>query len=82
MIDALAVGRHSFGSVVTRRQAATGAAVHATLAAWLGEQIQIDSTPLDVMVLLEPGVVARADLTIVENRARHAASSRCAPSRS
>ena len=35
-----------------------------TLAARPGEQVQIDSTPLDVMVLLEAGVVARADLTI------------------
>ncbi|MFI6100835.1 Mu transposase C-terminal domain-containing protein [Lentzea sp. NPDC051213] len=29
-----------------------------------GEQVQIDSTPIDVMVLLEDGVPGRADLTI------------------
>ncbi|MEU0869914.1 Mu transposase C-terminal domain-containing protein [Nocardia brasiliensis] len=66
LIEALATGRHSFGSAVTRRQAANRPArpFTPTLAARPGEQIQIDSTPLDVMVTLEPGVAARADLTI------------------
>ncbi|MGN2636520.1 Mu transposase C-terminal domain-containing protein [Nocardia takedensis] len=66
LIGALSTGRHSFGSAVTRRQAANRPArpFTATLAARPGEQVQIDSTPLDVMVVLEPGVVARADLTI------------------
>ncbi|MFE7798680.1 hypothetical protein [Nocardia sp. NPDC057440] len=60
LIDALAVGRHSFGSVVTRRQAANRPArpFTPTLAARPGEQIQIDSTPLGAMVLLESGVGA------------------------
>ena len=35
-----------------------------TLAARPGEQVQIDSTPIDVMVLLDDGVPVRADLTI------------------
>lgn len=34
------------------------------MAARPGEQVQIDSTPLDVMVLLESGLAVRADLTI------------------
>ncbi|MDE1672672.1 Mu transposase C-terminal domain-containing protein [Nocardia gipuzkoensis] len=67
LIEALSTGRHSFGSAVTRRQAANRPArpFTPTFAARPGEQVQIDSTPLDVMVVLEPGVVARADLTIV-----------------
>jgi len=35
-----------------------------TFAARPGEQVQIDSTPIDVMVLQELGKPARADLTI------------------
>ena len=35
-----------------------------TFAARPGEQVQIDSTPIDVMVLLESGMPVRADLTI------------------
>ncbi|MEV6097250.1 hypothetical protein [Nocardia sp. NPDC051981] len=66
LIEALSAGKHSFGSAVTRRQSANRPCrpFTATLAARPGEQVQIDSTPLDVMVTLEPGVVARADLTI------------------
>ncbi|WP_331758849.1 Mu transposase C-terminal domain-containing protein (plasmid) [Nocardia sp. NBC_01377] len=66
LIEALSTGRHSFASAVTRRQAANRPArpFTPTLAARPGEQIQIDSTPLDVMVVLEPGVLSRADLTI------------------
>ncbi|WP_234392920.1 hypothetical protein [Amycolatopsis sp. AA4] len=66
LIDRLAVGRHTFGSAVTRRQTAnrpTGAFT-ATAAARPGEQVQIDSTPIDVMVLAADGVPVRADLTI------------------
>ena len=35
-----------------------------THAARPGEQVQIDSTPIDVLVLLDNGVPVRADLTI------------------
>jgi putative transposase len=66
VIEAAAAGRHTFGSAVTRRQAANRP--HGTFtpshAARPGEQVQIDSTPIDVLVLLEDGVPARADLTI------------------
>ncbi|BBZ57008.1 DDE-type integrase/transposase/recombinase [Mycolicibacterium phocaicum] len=67
LIDALATGRHSFGSAVTRRQTANRPAGMFTpsFAARPGEQVQIDSTPIDVLVLLDDGTPARADLTIV-----------------
>ncbi|MGQ0841330.1 Mu transposase C-terminal domain-containing protein [Actinokineospora sp.] len=66
LVDRLAVGRHTFGSAVTRRQTANrpAGAFTATLAARPGEQVQIDSTPIDVMVLAADGVPVRADLTI------------------
>lgn len=66
LIDVLATGRHTFGSAVTRRQMANRpqGPFTPTLAARPGEQVQIDSTPLDVMVMLQSGVAARADLTI------------------
>lgn len=67
LVDALAVGRHSFGSAVTRRQTANRpeAMFTPSFAARPGEQVQIDSTPIDVLVLLDDGTPARADLTIV-----------------
>ncbi|WP_211346719.1 Mu transposase C-terminal domain-containing protein [Actinokineospora cianjurensis] len=66
LIDRLTVGRHTFGSAVTRRQTANrpSGAFTATVAARPGEQVQIDSTPIDVMVLAADGVPVRADLTI------------------
>ncbi len=67
VIDAVAAGRHTFGSAVTRRQTANRPQGMFTpsFAARPGEQVQIDSTPIDVMVLLDNGVPVRADLTIV-----------------
>jgi len=66
LLDALSTGRHTFGSAVTRRQTANRpqGMFTPTFAARPGEQVQIDSTPIDVMVLLESGLAARADLTI------------------
>ncbi|HCU91683.1 MAG TPA: integrase [Actinobacteria bacterium] len=60
-----AAGRHTFGSARTRRSAAkvpdgpfgTVAAVRP------GEWTQIDSTPLDVLVVLDNGMTDRAELT-------------------
>ena len=67
VIDAVASGRHTFGSAVTRRQTANRphGMFTPTHAARPGEQVQIDSTPIDVLVLLDSGVPVRADLTIV-----------------
>ncbi|HEX9498223.1 MAG TPA: integrase, partial [Mycobacterium sp.] len=66
LIDALATGRHTFGSAVTRRQTANRppGMFTPTHAARPGEQVQVDSTPIDVLVLLDNGVPVRADLTI------------------
>ena len=66
VIDAVASGRHTFGSAVTRRQTANRppGVFTPTHAARPGEQVQIDSTPIDVLVLLDTGVPVRADLTI------------------
>ena len=66
VIDAVATGRHTFGSAVTRRQTANRpqGVFTPTFAARPGEQVQIDSTPIDVLVLLDNGVPVRADLTI------------------
>jgi putative transposase len=66
LLDTLAEGRHTFGSAVTRRQAANRPErpFTPTFAARPGEQVQIDSTPIDIMVLLESGMPVRADLTI------------------
>lgn len=66
LIGVLATGRHTFGSAVTRRQAANrpDGPFTPTAAVRPGEQVQVDSTPLDVMVLLDGGVAVRAELTI------------------
>ena len=66
LVDVLAAGRHTFGSAVTRRQTANRpqGTFSPTHAARPGEQVQIDSTPLDVLVLLDDGIPVRADLTI------------------
>jgi putative transposase len=62
LIETLSAGRHTFGSAVTRRQAANRPDGPFTpmFAARPGEQVQIDSTPIDVMVLLESGMPVRA----------------------
>ncbi|MFJ3575386.1 Mu transposase C-terminal domain-containing protein [Streptomyces rubiginosohelvolus] len=67
LVDRLSTGRHTFGSAVTRRQSANRPQKPFTpsFAARPGEQVQIDSTPLDVMAVLDSGLRARADLTIV-----------------
>jgi putative transposase len=66
LVDRLSACKHTFGSAVTRRQTANrpAGAFTPTFAARPGEQVQIDSTPIDVMVLLDTGLPARADLTI------------------
>ncbi|GAB3976546.1 integrase [Plantactinospora veratri] len=67
LIGALSAGRHSFGAATTRRSLANrpDGPFTPTVAARPGELVQIDSTPLDVMVLLDSGVVGRPELTMV-----------------
>jgi putative transposase len=66
LIEALSTGRHTFASAVTRRQTANRpeGVFSPAFAARPGEQVQIDSTPIDVMVLLDTGMPVRAGLTI------------------
>jgi hypothetical protein len=61
----LTAGTHATGSAVTRRSKAHGAVApfgELTVSA-PGEVMQIDSTPLDVMVRLGDGVVGKVELT-------------------
>ncbi|MEU2120147.1 Mu transposase C-terminal domain-containing protein [Streptomyces sp. NPDC016459] len=65
LLAKLTDGTHTFGSAVTRRSRAHGAVgpfgeqeVFAP-----GEIMQIDSTPFDVLVLLDSGVTGKVDLT-------------------
>ena len=64
LLDALSAGRHTFGSAVTRRQAANrpdGAFTPIT-AARPGEQVHMDGTPLDIMAIMDDGVPGRPEL--------------------
>jgi hypothetical protein len=64
LLAVLSAGRHTFGSAVTRRQAAArpGGVFTATKAARPGEQVQMDGTPLDVMAVMDDGVIGRPEL--------------------
>jgi transposase InsO family protein len=66
LVEALAAGRHTFGSAPTRRSLAGRPAgvFTGTVAARPGEQVQFDTTPLDVMAVMDDGVLGRAELTI------------------
>ena len=65
LVGRLASGRHTFGSARTRRSLANQpeGPFGAVTAARPGEWTQIDSTPLDVRVVLEDGTVDRVELT-------------------
>jgi hypothetical protein len=65
LFDRLEAGRHTTGSARTRRSLAArpeGPFGHAAVTA-PGDLMQIDSTPLDVLVRLDDGVTGRVDLT-------------------
>jgi hypothetical protein len=65
LFDRLQAGRHTTGSARTRRSLAArpqGPFGQVTVTA-PGDLMQIDSTPLDVLVRLDDGVVGRVDLT-------------------
>ncbi|MEU2739560.1 hypothetical protein ABZ656_30405 [Streptomyces sp. NPDC007095] len=66
LIKSLSEGRHSFGAATTRRSLAgrPEAPFTPTLAARPGEVVQIDTTPLDVLAVLDDGVTGRVELTI------------------
>jgi putative transposase len=65
LFGTLSHGRHTTGSASTRRSLAGRPAgmFGSVLAAAPGEVVQIDSTPLDVLVLLDDGVPGRVELT-------------------
>ncbi len=65
LFSALSAGKHTTGSARTRRSLAArpdGPFAHLQVNA-PGEVMQIDSTPLDVMVRLDDGVAGRVELT-------------------
>ena len=65
LAERLAVGRHTFGSARTRRSAAKppDGPFGTVSAARPGQWTQIDSTPLDVRVVLDNGLIDRVELT-------------------
>jgi hypothetical protein len=65
LFDRLTTGRHTTGSARTRRSLAKrpDGPFGQYTAARPGELVQIDSTALDVLVLLDKGVVGRVELT-------------------
>ncbi|MDQ0787785.1 SDR family NAD(P)-dependent oxidoreductase [Streptomyces sp. B3I8] len=66
LVEAVSVGTHAFGSAVSRRsQARRPEGMFTPSAACRpGELVQIDTAPLDVLVILENGVSGRPELTI------------------
>lgn len=65
LADVLSAGRHTFGAATTRRTQANRPATPftPTSAARPGEIVQVDSTPLDVMAVLDDGVTGRVEMT-------------------
>ena len=65
LVEVMDRGRHTFGDATTRRTQANRPPTPftRTSAARPGEVVQIDSTPLDVMAVLDDGVVGRVELT-------------------
>ena len=65
LVKTVAEGRHTFDSAPTRRSLANRPQrpFTPTMAARPGEQVQIDTTPLDVMAVLDDGVLGRVELT-------------------
>ena len=67
LLAAMDAGRHTFGQATTRRTQANrpGRPFTRTVALRPGELVQTDTSPLDVMVLLDDGVPGRVELTVV-----------------
>lgn len=65
LFGTLSHGRHVTGSAATRRSLAgrPKGAFGSLMVAAPGEVVQIDSTPLDVLVLLDDGVTGRVEMT-------------------
>ncbi|NEA33739.1 DDE-type integrase/transposase/recombinase [Streptomyces sp. SID13031] len=67
LVAVLDDGGHAFGSAATRRSLANrpDGPFGSVTALRPGELVQIDTTPLDVMALLDEGVPARVELTLL-----------------
>lgn len=67
LVAALEGGRHTFGPATTRRSLANrpNTPFGSVLADRPGELTQIDTTPLDVLAVLDDGVVGRVELTML-----------------
>ena len=65
LVERLSSGKHTFGSARTRRSLAKqpSGPFGTVTAARPGEWMQVDSTPLDVRVVLDNGLVDRVELT-------------------
>ena len=65
LVNALSGGQHPFGTATARRSAARKPArpFSVTWAHRPGQQVQIDSTPLDVLALFDDGSARRVELT-------------------
>jgi putative transposase len=65
LVDRLSSGKHTFGSARTRRTLAKqpDGPFGTVNALRPGEWMQVDSTPLDVRVVLDNGLVDRVELT-------------------
>ncbi|WP_119700249.1 Mu transposase C-terminal domain-containing protein [Rhodococcus ruber] len=66
LLDVLAQGRHTFGSALTRRSAAhrPDKVYTPATAARPGELVHLDTTPIDVMAVMDNGVIGRAELVL------------------
>ncbi|EIU12516.1 putative transposase [Mycobacteroides abscessus 5S-0304] len=77
LVKRLAEGRHTFGSARTRRSLSKqpDGPFGTITVARPGEVVEIDSTPLDVRVVLDDGLVDRVELTaMVDNATRSIAA--------
>lgn len=77
LVKRLAEGRHTFGSARTRRSLSKqpDGPFGAITVVRPGEMVEIDSTPLDVRVVLDDGLVDRVELTaMVDNATRSIAA--------
>ncbi len=65
LVERVSAGRHTFGSAPTRRSLAQrpDGPFGSVTAVRPGEWVQVDSTPLDVRVVLDDGQVDRVELT-------------------
>ncbi len=66
LVRSLSEGSHAFGAATTRRSRAgrPQGVFTPSKAARPGEVVQIDTTPLDVLAILDDGVTGRVELTI------------------